>query len=480
MNKRSFSKSTLIHVTGGMVATGGNVLLAPVYLRLLNANDYGAWSSFLLATQVLQSLLTWGLFSALSRLLVNQDIDQRSRLIAGSIHVATCFNLVFITALAFCSVVLQKFAPAELLNLHLFAATSAALCVYPAILTGVYISDNDALQYRMVGISWFILQGITLALANLWGPFGVHRAVVAMLLASSIYAFLAIFKLFKMISGSRPRAADYLVLLSLGIPVVLYTVLGQISDFIIRGFVATHVSIADFGAYSAGLLLSSVISMGASAVNLAWIPIYYRNANAWNESGIYGQFVEVFAASTALAAAFMIIFSQELLSAYSGGNIQLPTSVMSGLVIASWLNSAVWMSLSNPLFQQLRMRSVLTVVVVATCISLPLAWLLIKRFDMLGASWSMAINALIICSLAASLLRFKDIGGATYSRLGFLLLILLILSGPWLNGVYGDQIGWQRVMSKSLLMTAVVGLIGIFFLRRGINVIKKIEAELKA
>lgn len=480
MLQRSFSKSTFIHVLGGMVATGGNLLLAPFYLRLLSADDYGVWSRYILAVQVLQPLLCWGLLTTLTRLLADTDAKRRSRLIAAGLRLASGLNLLIIAVFAACIAVLRQWAPDVIHSFFLFAAAAAALSAYPAMLMGIYVSDNDALRYRSVGLIGFVLQVVVLALATLWGPLDVHSAVIAMLLSAGFYAFFAILRLWSHQVDARPGRADYLVLLSLGVPVVLYTLTGQLSDFMIRGLVATQVSWADFGAFSAGLLFASIIAMGSSAVNLAWIPLYYRKAKDWNTSGVYSRFVEAFSAITALAAAFVIVFSEELLTVYSGGSVQLPVSTMAGLVIAAWLNSAVWMSLSNPLFQQQRMRSVLVLVVVATALSMPLAWLMIVRLGLLGASWSLTFSALILCVLAVLMLRYRGISGPNYLRLVLLLALLVILSGPWLNGLYLQNSGWLRIAGKSMLMAAAITFTATLFWRRSLQVIKQIESDISS
>ena len=481
MRRASLSRNTVIHLVGGVVAAGGNLLLAPVYLRLLSADDFGAWSRFLLAVQVMQPVFCWGLLATMTRLLADgdDDADRRARLLAAGLRLATLLNLLLLALLLVGLPAWQRWVvDATSARLVLFAAAAAALAAYPAMLMGVHMADNDALRYRGVSLMGFGLQVLVLAAAAMLVHLDAQGAATAMLLATGIYALVAVWRLWPQQAGARPGRADHRALLAFGVPVVLYTVSGQASDFLIRSLVAAQVSRAEFGAFSAGLLFASLIAMLSSAVNMAWVPLYYRKAQQWTESGVYSRFVELFAAASGLAAAFLIVFSDELLTAYSGGRVQLPVSTVAGLVIAAWLNTAVWMGLSNPLFQQQRTRTVLAVALAAAVMSAPLAWLFIRQLGVSGASWSLAANALLLCGLAAGVLHHLGLPTPAYRRLALVLLLLLLLSGPWLSGLYQQDAGWLRMAGKSLLMAGVAAISAALFLQRGLQVLKTIESDL--
>lgn len=460
---------------------GGNVLLAPVYLRLLSSNDYGVWSSYLLAAQMLQPLLCWGLFGAMSRLLADADVKQRLRFLGVGLRLSSYLNFLVIAFLLASFPVWQNWVADPAISfLFLLAAVGAALSVYPAILMGLYVADNDAVRYRLVGLTGFGLQVSSLVAAVLLTQFDAQVAMVAMLFGMSLYAALAVWRLWPQQVGGRIGRDDYSAILIFGLPLMLYALSGQASDFLIRGLVAAKVSRADFGSFSAALLLASTIAMVSSAINLAWVPLYYRKAHAWNVSGLYISFVEIFAAITALGAASLIIFSDELLSVYSGGRVELPGSSMAGLVIAAWLNSAVWMGLSNPLFQQKRASSVLALAITAAVLSMPWAWLLVDRQGVLGASWAMASSALLLCALAALRLRQLSIPSPNYPRLALLLLLLIGLSGPWFNSLYLLEPDWLRILSKVILMATTISVVAALFLRRGLQLLKQIELKVSS
>lgn len=479
MRNQSLSKNTLIHLLGGVVAAGAQIILAPIYLRLLSSNDYGLWSQFLLFLQFMQPIFSWGLLSSIARMLADANDAQRQKIISAGMRLSSCFNIVLLISMAAgLSLLGESIIEADLRRNLLFSATAAALNVYPSILMGIHLADNAALKYRSVALTGFILQVLMLTITALLVQLNIQGAVTAMLIASGFYAAFAVRQLWSIQVNACPDRCNYIDLLAFGAPIVLYTLLGQASDFFTRSFVATQVTIEDFGTFSAGLLFASIVAMVSSAINLAWTPLYYRKATAWNASGLYSRFVDTFATSTALFSALLIIFSDELLTAYSGGSVKLPVSTVAGIVIACWLNSAVWMSLANPLFHLKRIRTVLGLAVTATALSMPLTWLLVIEFRLTGAAWGLAINAFVLCSLAALILRNLDLIKPSYPRLMLLLLLLLLLSGPWLNWLYLHDAGVMRVGGKLLLIIALMIIMASFFLKKGLQTIKQIGVEL--
>lgn len=477
MNSPSFSKNTLIYLVGGVVAAGGNILLAPMYLRLLSAEDYGVWSQFSLILQFLQPIMGWGLLATMARLLVDSDEDARTRNIAAALKMVTALNVALLLVIV--GLTQQRFLPLlitdQLINLMPFAAVTAALAAYPSILMGMYVADSKALQYRSLSLVGFVLQAAALGACASLFLMDARMAILAMIAAASVYAALSAYQLAR-VAKWNAGVYEYKELFMFGAPLVLYTIAGQSTDFITRYVLAATVTATDFGAFSAGMIYASVVAMLASAINLAWVPLFYRRAQEWITSGVYKQFVDVFAACTATCGAFLIVFSDELLALYSGGKVSLDVSVVGALVISCWLGSAIWMSLSNPLFYQKRSRMVLVIVLLSIAIAMPLALFLIDRHGVLGASIALFFNALVLCIITSLALRKLGIPSLNYSKLAIILFLLIFVSSPIMNSLYNEPPGLQRLAEKSLLFAAFATATLMPILRSGRNVLRIIEA----
>jgi O-antigen/teichoic acid export membrane protein len=478
LSRPSFSKNTIIYLVGGVVAAGGNILLAPMYLRLLSAEDYGAWSQFTLMLQFLQPIMCWGLLATMARLLVDSDEEARTRKMAAALKMVTVLNAVLLLMIV--GVTQQRFLQPlvadQLLDLLPFAAVAAALAAYPNILLGVYVADSKALQYRSLSLVGFILQAAFLGACASLFLLDVRMAILAMIAAASVYGALSVYQLAR-VAKWNADVYEYKELFKFGAPLVLYTIAGQSTDFVTRYVLSATVTATDFGAFSAGMIYASVVAMLASAINLAWVPLFYRRAQEWTASGFYQQVVDVIATITAVCGMFLIVFSDELLAIYSDGKVSLDGSTVGAIVISAWLSSAVWMGLSNPLFHQKRTKLVFSIVLLAIAICMPLALFLISRYGVFGASIALLFNALALCVIAALALYKLRMPRLNLSKIVILLILLILISSPLMNYLHHESSGLQRLAEKTLIFAAFAAVTLIAVFRSARNLLLVIESD---
>jgi len=470
------SHNTAIYLLGGVVAAGGNILLAPAYLRLLSAEQYGLWSRFLLVQQLLQIPMTWGMLAAMSRLMAGAAPSDQARLTTAALRLTTGLNAALLALIAATSLIPDspaRFIPLEA-RLFLLAAAVAALSAYPNILLGRFVAAGAALRHRGLSLLGFGLQVTLLGVFALTGVMDAVRSALAMLLAALLFASVCALQLVRQGAGSA-GPTEYKALLSFGLPVLLYTAAAQANDVAMRVGLTTAVGPAEFGAFSAVLLYASVLAMIASAVNLAWIPLFYRHAAKWLASGVYRDFALLLAAVLATLAAFLIVFSAELLGLYSGGRLRQDEHTVGWLVSAAWLNSAVWTGLTNPLFEQKRTRTTLLIALVAMAISVPVGLWLIYRNGIPGACAALWLNALLMCLMAAASLRQSAIIGPSPAKLLGLLAMLALLSSPVLSGLYQMPAGAARWLGKGVLLAAFAAVAAAMSWRPGLHALATIE-----
>jgi O-antigen/teichoic acid export membrane protein len=383
-----------------------------------------------------------------------------------------------LVALSVGCLVWEKWISAEVPRFILTAGAIASLNLYPTIVMGVHLADNNALKYRFITLSGFLIQVATLGISLIFVKLNLEYVLALTFFANIVYAGLSISAVWNDQLNSSPKLSECLDLLVVGLPIVGYTIIGQFCDLFTRALAATKLGPADFGLYSGALTFASVVGMFASAVNLAWVPKYYRNAIEWHSEGIYNRFVELFNLITALFAMFVAVFSDELLKIYSGGKVQSDPSTITCLVVAAWLNSSVWMGLINPLFQQKKMNSVLIIVATAAVLSIPLTWFLIVQFGVFGASLSMVASALILCSCGAVFIRVLNVFKTSYTTTVFLLISIIIVSNPWLQKFFSQSPLTTRIGSKLIVITCFVALWMGYIFHRGVKIFRQIDGRL--
>ncbi len=485
LNIKYFSGNALIYIIGGVITAGGNIMLAPVYLRVLSGEDYGMWSKFNLLVQIFQPIMCWGLLASMSRIIVDLTEENRKQFIAAALTIATLFNTIIIVAVYL--LVKLKFAE-ELIDISLLKLLPYALIVtatsaYPNILMGVYIADGSAIKYRGLGLIGFALQATFLGLFAYNTEMLYIDAIVALLLASLLYSVWSIYILVKK-SKWAIKIKECKLIISYGLPVVFYSIIGQLTDFVIRYMLMKKVDVVEFGVFGAITIYASIVAMFSSAINLAWVPIYFRNGSIVNSTDLYAKYCDIFIAFNAIIAAFLIIFSNDLISIYSNNKIAVDISIAGKLIVTAWLNSAVWMCLVNPIFYAKRTRLVFLIVLLAFLATLPIIYYFATSNSTYGAVFSLLFNAVALCLIA--LLILNKINGPKINifKILFILILLLLISNPLIY-MYSENTEWLiRILGKLVILGLAIMVISVmtiqsimYFIKNfnGINEINEIN-----
>ena len=410
LKKKSFSANVLIYFFGGILAAGANFLLAPIYLRSLSETDFGIWSQFLLFQQLLQIVMSWGMMAAMTRLLVGVADDVKKAFIHSAINSCLVLNISIIVLflISFNLFNLEKIINYEDLTIISFAVLSALFFAFPSILMGYYIADSNAIKFRSLSIISFLIQftliivGINLYEINYY--IAISLSVFGMFLFSAI-CLIGLIR----ISGYKLTFSHSKKLLLFSSPLIVYTLVSQGYDMIVKFILLIVITPEYFGLFSATLLYSSISSMIASAVNLSWAPLFFGNTKKWSNNNIYYDYVKISTSLIAIISCFLFVFWEELLPIYFGYLPEISTIFVALLCISSWMASIVWTGFTNPIFEKGLTIKLMNIAIKALIILSPFAYYLIINFDLLGTSISLLSYSILICYLSSSYLRELNI-----------------------------------------------------------------------
>jgi O-antigen/teichoic acid export membrane protein len=472
----SLRKKSLVYLLGGVVAAGGNVLLAPFYLRALDATDFGLWSRFQLLLQIFQPLLGWGTMAAMTRLLADATPERRGRQVAAAIRLVTALNATVLVAASLGLLfgdALQAAGLQRQYPLAVAAMGAAALAAYPSILLGVRAADGDAVRYRALGLLGFCAQVAAFALAARLARASAVTVILAFLGSSLLYAGVSLAQLRAGARGTAGRD-DYRALLSFGVPIVLYTVAAQSSDLFTRALLGTRATAAEFGAFSACQTYASIVSMASSAVNLAWAPIFYRNAGRWAGTDTYRRFADAASGAMAICGGFLSIFSRELVRAFSGGRVAAPVPIVALLVMAAWMNSAVWTGLANPMFERKRSREVMLISLASTLCCAPVTWWLVRGAGTTGAASALAVGAFATCAIAALAVRALKLPATSHGK--SIVLLALMLAASLASDALAARLPFPPLVTEIAVFCMYASIAYLVSVRPGLPTLRLVEA----
>ena len=475
LKKKSFSKNVLVYFFGGILAAGANFFLAPIYLRALSETDFGIWSQFLLFQQLFQIVMSWAMMAAMIRLLVGVEDDVKKAFIHSAINSCFILNIFIIIIFYFFLIIfnLKQFIDYEDLTIIGFALLSSSFFVFPSILMGYYIAHSEAIKFRSLSILAFLIQftfiivGINLFELDYYIAIGI--SVLGMFIFSSICLIILI-----RMSGYKLTFSHSKQLLLFSSPLIVYTLITQGYDMIIRFALLIVVTPEDFGIFSATLLYSSIAAMVASAINLSWAPLFFGNAEKWIINNIYFDYVKVSTSFIAIISCFLVVFWQEILTVYFGYLPDISTLFVGLLCISSWMTSVVWTAFTNPIFEKGLTKKIMIIAIKALIILAPFAYYLINEFDLLGTSMSLLSYSILICYFARNSL--KELNIINFPIKDIISILILMLSVVFL--LYFEQyyFGDSMILSTIFIFSIFLFLMLFPIYKRIPILIRKIES----
>jgi O-antigen/teichoic acid export membrane protein len=232
---------------------------------------------------------------------------------------------------------------------------------------------------------------------------GMRRGAIgvlgAQLVASGAMAFYYAYYVVK--EGSlRIHASHLRNALRFSIPIMIYTILGITAEMSSRYLAERFTNLSDFGLYSFALLYSSGLALVASATNMAWIPVFYKNAGQPNAKYIYGQFALYYLSGMCGLGLGMSLFSREIISIVASASFYEAHKVVPVLVLSSLLSSCIWTLAANPIFYEKRTTHLLWITGISAGICILSGLWLIPNLGIMGASISLLLSNTVLVSLA--------------------------------------------------------------------------------
>lgn len=408
--KSVFSKNVLVYFFGGILATGANFLLAPVYIRVLSDFDFGLWSKFLLFQQLFQIIMSWGMMAAMMRLVVGLSEEDIKILIRSAITSCILLNLILITFLTLVLYLfnLDQIFGSENIFILFSSLVSSFFFSFVSILMGFYIATSQAVKYRAISIVSFVIQFTLILSFSSYNEVTFKQAINLSVCGVFILSIYCLFNLFK-VSGYKFSLKKSKKILVFSLPLIMYTLVTQGYDMAVRFSLMSLITEENFGIFSAVLLYSSIPAMVSSAINLSWAPIFFKNADSWIKDNTYNKFFTLSCSIIAIVCLFQLIFWKDLLELYFGYLPEINYMFITCLCISSWIGSTVWTGLSNPIFEKGQTREIMFFSIKALVILSPFAIYLTYNLLALGTSISLLLYSFILCFFSYSHLNSMGI-----------------------------------------------------------------------
>lgn len=394
-------KGSLIYGIGSIVVNGSSFLLIPIYTQYLTPTEYGILGSVTIMNSLIISVLGLGFSGVISRFYYDFDDSKEWRSFFSS---TSKFMLVFGLL-----VTLSLFFYGEPLLDRLFKSVRfepylklgiwiGFLGIIPSVPLALLQVKGEALKYRGFTMLSFVILTFFMVLFVIWMKQGVLGGLRAQLIAGILMGIMYIYYIAK--EGTTAVSVKHIpVALKFGLPLMLYSFSGLITEMSSRYFVERFASLSDLGIFNLAQQYSSGLILVISAVNMAWVPIFYERAKENNSEVFskFGMYLVAFAASIGL---LMSLYAHEFVTLIAAKSYSGASEVIPILILSYFVGNGLWILFVNPICytKQTKYLPLLTAISGISCLFLNI--LLVPQLGILGAAISLLISYIILICFA--------------------------------------------------------------------------------
>lgn len=464
-NLRRVSRQLLAYGTAEAAVLAVNVLLLPVYTRVLQPAEYGALALLLVFEAVLKPSLRCGLDAAYLRLHFDYPREEDRRSLATTM-------LLFIVALN--GVVLLALWPVSSWLTRVVVGDVQYLRALQLVALNTGLSNLAFLplslfrvqeRSSLVGTVTF-LRSFSTVLVRLVLVVGFRQGVFGLALADVIVTSLLVLGLAptlgSMIGGtfSPPmmRAA-----LRYGFPQVPQGLLSQVMSMSDRYVLGMFLPLRDLGVYAIGSTMASVLKLYPVAFESAWMPFAFSSLTRRDAPAVFARMASYAFAVMCFAALAIVLFAAPVTRLVLPSSYHRAPDVVPLLALGITIQAGAWFMATSINVAKRTSRYPIATAAGAIA-SLTGSLVLIPRFGVMGAAAGVVCGQVVLTAATGWFAqRYYPIPYET-RRLAKALAVALILAGAGLllrgAGPLGNLAG-----ATALLAAYPVMLLGVRFLQ---------------
>ena len=380
----SLSKTTWINVMGLLLVQGVSFFTTPVFSRIMGANNFGIYSTFIAWQNIFVIILPLSVGSTIGLAINEFSEDEYPK------YLCSIFTMGVITTLLFSAIIIvmsnyfsNLLWMSKKLLLCLLASTLVAYMFNYSNTRYIYmLQANKNLILSMVfsvlsvGISFIILSKMP-SENNYWGR------ILGLLIAYTIMATIIMPPIYS--SGRVLIKLEHIrFCLPLSIPVVFHALSNIVLNESDRIMLRVTCSESMAGIYSLAYGFASIMVIVYDVLNKSWAPFYYKylkDDDADNLAVHANNYIYLY---TFVTVGFLLVY-KELFSfyadnTYKGGAVIIPIIIV-GIYFMFIYSFAI-----NYEFYIKQTGCMAIITASAAVINVILNYVLIKKFDMMGAA----------------------------------------------------------------------------------------------
>lgn len=397
----SLGKDTLIYGIGSVLLRFISILTLPLFTSYLSPESYGVLAMVGFLGMVIQPIFGLGISAAMGpNYFEKDDFFEKSKVVWSSFVIC----LISVIILVFISFFFSPFI-GQLILLPSKYTSCITLSLFGCVFTILASPFVQRVQFEkkvFFYISVVLGCSILSILLSIYLVVYKSQGVVGMLwgqLLGNFTMFVAF--MFAAIRSTKISISDKLIksLLRLGLPLVpsfaLLFVLMHSNKYILKWLIGLDA----VGIYSVGFSFGMTISIVTTGIATAWYPFFMGYANRQNEARIlFGRVTSYYILGVGFLCLIFFLFANPILTLLSQNSFHQAYIVIGNVAVANFAQTLFNFFLPGLYFNK-EIRYVSLIQGTAALLSIPINYLLIKQYSILGAGIGLAIGNLLMAGL---------------------------------------------------------------------------------
>lgn len=363
------------------------ILLVPVYTRVLSPASYGSVEAVVAAVAILSLVLGMQADSGLARYYYQTDDRAERREMAGTglalIAAASAVGAAALMMLAapVAAFVIGDAGQAWVIRLAVLSVPARLVTTYALL---VFRLERQRGRYAVIGVGWVLLS-VALSVLFVVG-FGMELAGVfgAMMAADMIAAICALALARPYLAPAFSRATARR-LLGYGLPLVP-AASGQWGlRYLDRFFILALLSRTHLGIYAVAVQISSVVLFLDRAFALAWTPFAMELIGEKDSPAVFAKALVVYLLVITACGMALSIFAREIV-ALAAPAVYAPAALLVPILVATWIGRGIFRVVSTGVSVAAKTGYSLVAFAAGLAVNLALLALLVPRWGLAGAA----------------------------------------------------------------------------------------------
>ncbi len=376
-----------------------NVLLVPVYTRVLTPDEFGALALLLLLEAFLRPFTQWGLDEGFLRFYYDCDSEDTRRALTGStILFLFTTNAVLLLVLLAGSDTISML----LLGSHVYSTAVMVLAANSAVAAFFFLPFNFLrIQNRPKQFAtWTLARALGTVVARLVLVVSLRLGIIGIMLADLLVSTLLLLALSRVVKPLLAWRFSWILIrdmLAYGLPRVPYALMHQIMAMSDRFFLRVFLPLRDVGLYQLGSSVANVLKFYPVAFQRAWTPFSYEVMERTDAPQLFSRLATVAFSVLVFSTLGLAVFAEPLVRVLTPPTFHDAANIVPLLAFGVTIQAITIFAITSLNIAK-QSRSLPMITLVSAVITVIGHLILIPKLGMLGAGLSVVIGQCVLTS----------------------------------------------------------------------------------